>query len=299
VSYFNRSLPHVKTISGLTDVGPVIKENGISVDIEKTLADIGKWIDSIRTIADNEYDLILKTSPDLIVSDISAMPFFAAHKAHVSSVGISNFSWSDVLKGFSNKQIAVLEEAYELADLAIQLPLGLDMKSFKNKKHVGLVCKKPTKSRKSIRERLGVRDSDLCVFINLGSYFKIKPTITNNVRIISTGAHVYTDNVVYIEPWIEGQDLVFASDLVVSKCGYGILSECLTNGIPFLYVSDDNHLEQKAISDELRKKGLENRILMDELSDLVLTAESISQINRIKEKNETLMAVNILNEMLR
>ena len=298
VNYLNKSLPYIKTISGTTDVGPIIEKNGISVDEKKTLENVGKWIDSIRTVSDNEYDLISKIKPNLIVSDISAMPFFAAHKAQINSVAISNFSWVDVLRGFPSKQIALLEEAYGLADLAIQLPLGPQMKPFKNKKQVGLVCKKPTDSRKSIREKLGLKDSDICIFVNLSRYFTIKPKIASNVKIISTGARVYSDNVTYIDPWIEGQDLVSASDLVLSKCGYGMTSECLTNGIPFLYISDNDHLEQKAISEELNKNGLQNRILESNLNDLVLDRETISKIKTGMEKNETHVAVNLLKEML-
>ena len=298
LNYLNKSLPYIKTISGMTDVGPTIEKNEISIDEKKTLENVGKWIDSIRTVSDNEHDLISKIKPNLIVSDISAMPFFAAHKAQINSVAISNFSWVDVLGGFPIKQITLLDEAYGLADLAIQLPLGPQMKPFKNKKQIGLVCKKPTDSRKSIREKLGLKDSDICIFVNLGRYFTIKPQIADNVKIISTGARVYSDNVTYIDPWIEGQDLVSASDLVLSKCGYGMASECLTNGTPFLYISDNNHLEQKAISEELNKNGLQNRILESNLNDLILDGEYISKIKTRMEKNETHVVVNLLKEML-
>lgn len=299
VSYLNKSLPDVKTISGTTDVGPTIEKNGISIHEKKTLEDVGKWIDSIRLTSKNEYKIISKINPNLIVSDISAMPFFEAHKAQINSIAISNFSWIDVLRGFSSKQIGLLEEAYGLADLAIQLPLGPQMKPFKNKKQIGLVCKKPTESRKSIRRKLGLKDSDTCIFVNLGSYFKIKLKIPNNVKIISTGAYIYSDNVKYIKPWIEGQNIITASDLVICKCGYGMISECLTNGTPFLYISDNNHLEQKAISDELNRMGLENRITEKDLGNLILSKESISKIKVRKENNVTEAASNILKEYIK
>jgi len=298
VNYLSKSLPNVKIISGTTDVGPTMKKNGVMVDKKKTLENIGKWVDSIHTVSDNEYNLILKIKPNLIVSDISAMPFLASHKAKVNSVAISNFSWVDVLAGFPNKQIKLLEEAYDLADLTIQLPLGTQMRSFKNVKKIGLVCKKSTDSRKSIRKKLGLKDSDLCVFVNLGSHFTVKPKISSNVKIISTGAHIYSDNVTYIDPWIEGQDLISASDLVLSKCGYGMISECLTNKIPFLYLLDTNHLEQKAISNELNRMGLQNCIIESDLNNLVLDRESISKIKTKIEKNDTQLAVNLLKEIL-
>ena len=298
IDYLNKSLPNINTILGTTDVGPTIEKNGISINKSKTLENIGEWIDSIRLTSEKEYEIISKIKPNLIVSDISAMPFFAAHKAKINSVAISNFSWADVLTGFSNKQIGILEEAYGLSDLAIQLPLGTKMKSFKSKKQVGLVCKKSTDSRKLVRAKLGVKESDICIFVNLSNYFTIKSKIPSNVKIISTGAYINSDNVKYIKHWIEGQNIIAASDLVICKCGYGMISECLTNGIPFLYISDDNHLEQKAISDQLNKMGLENRITEKELEELVITKESISKIKVKKENNVTESVSNILKECI-
>ncbi len=298
VDYLNKSLLNIDIISGTTDVGPTIEKDGISINKNKTLENIGKWIDSIRITSEKEYKIISKIKPHLIISDISAMPFFAAHKAQINSVAISNFSWTDVLTGFSNKQMGLLEEAYGLSDLAIQLPLGTQMKSFKNKKQVGLVCKTSTSSRKIIREKLGVKDSDMCIFVNLPNYFTIKSKIPSNIKIISTGAHINSDNVKYIKPWIEGQNIIAASDLVICKCGYGMISECLTTGTRFLYISDDNHLEQKAISVQLNKMGLENRITKKDLEDLILSKEYIFKIKFKKENNMTASILNILKECI-
>jgi len=298
VSYLTNSLPDVKIISGTTDVGPVIKKNGISIDERKTLEHIGKWIDSISNVSAHEYDLMLKLKPDLVVSDISAMPFLASNKAGISSVAISNFSWVDVLKGLPKHQSTLLEDAYGLADLAIQLPLGPQMKPFRDKKQVGLVCKKPTDSRKSLRDKLGLTDSNIGIFVNLNKYFELKPKVGNNVKIISTGAKIHSTSVSYIDPWIEGQDLISAVDLVISKCGYGMTSECLTNGIPFLFVSDDNHIEQKAILADLEKRGLHNRILENNLDDLVLNREFVSNIKSQINVNDTEITANLLQEMM-
>lgn len=298
VEYLKKSLPNINAISGTTDVGPTIEKNGISINKNKTLENIGKWIDAIRITSEKEIKIISKIKPNLIVSDISAMPFFAAHKSQINSVAISNFSWTDVLTGFPNSQMKLLEEAYELSDLAIQLPLGTTMKSFKNKKQVGLACKKSTESRKVIREKLGIENSDMCIFVNLPNYFKIKSKIPNDIKIISTGAQINSDNVKYIKPWIEGQNIISASDLVICKCGYGMISECLTNKTPFLYISDDNHLEQKAISEQLEEMGFENRLTEKDLDNLVLNKEFISKIKIKKENNATENISNILKEYI-
>ena len=73
-----------------------------------------------------------------------------------------------------------------------------------------------------------------------------------------------------------------------------MISECLTNGVPFLYVSDDAHLEQKAISAELVNLGLHNRVSETELYDFVLSEDYTAKIKARKENNDTKTAVAIL-----
>ena len=78
------------------------------------------------------------------------------------------------------------------------------------------------------------------------------------------------------------------ADLVICKCGYGFISECLTNGTPFYYIADNNHLEQKAISCELEKQGIFNRLSFEDVSKLNLTCDKIMSmsLNKKECKNE-------------
>jgi len=299
IDFFKKSLPSVRVIPRTTDVGPVIQSNGISIDVLKTKDKVAKWIANLDLYAKQEHDVIEKIKPNLIISDISAMPFLAAHKAHITSLAISNFSWSDVLKDFFSKEISILNSAYEKANYAIQLPLGTKMKQFKNKKKVGIVCRKPTLSKDEVRKKIGVKNTELCVFLNLDGYYKFDCKIGKNVKIISTGARIKSGNVVQIKPWIEGQNLVSASDLVISKCGYGITSECLTNATKFQYLSDDKHLEQQSISFELEQRGFKNKIDEKELYNLNINEEFIlSKKQPKKEEWDTNSVVNIISEIL-
>lgn len=299
-NFFTQSLLNIKIIPGKTDVGPVFFNDNISIDEKKTQNTLQSWIENLDFSAKKEYNLISKLNPNLVISDISAMPFLTAHKLSIPSIGISNFSWSDVIDDFITKNhLSIIDSAYELADLAIQLPLGTEMKHFKNKKKVGLVCKTPTLSKTETRKKLGVKNSEQCIFINLGNYFQITPKIKENVKIITTGAKINSKNVINIDPWIEGQNLASASDLVICKCGYGMISECITNGVPFLYLLSEKHKEQRAISRELDSKGISNRITENDLYNLDYDYNFISSIKSpIKEKNDVKHVINIILEYL-
>jgi L-arabinokinase len=62
------------------------------------------------------------------------------------------------------------------------------------------------------------------------------------------------------------EDLIAASDVVVGKPGYGIVSECVANGTAFLYASRDRFAEQEIFEREmptlLRCRRIERDVLM-------------------------------------
>ena len=301
VDFLQKSLPQTTILSGITDMGPAIKNNGISINQTKAKTQIGKWISQFHDTVNEEKEIITKIQPHLIISDISAMPFLVAKKMNKSSIAISNFSWYDTLKFLKNTDLEVLRNAYDDANLAIQLPLGTQMEHFKTKNKVGFVTRTPTKSREMIRKQLGINNSQLVVLFALGgSTRELICKNDDNVTILSVDTKLkHANNIIYVSKWIEGQDLVAASDLVICKCGYGIISECLTNGIPFHYVMDDNHLEQRSISKELSNRGFENRITFDKIDSLYLDDEYVNSFfHPKKETIDTNSVVRYISEFL-
>ena len=118
-------IPNIRIIDGLTDVGPIIKKNGFSINTKKSIEEISKWIDRIESMSSKEIDLFSKINPDLVISDVSPMPLLAAKKSNIVSIVISNFSWYDVLKFLPKAKLMKLKEFYNNADLAIKLSFKL------------------------------------------------------------------------------------------------------------------------------------------------------------------------------
>lgn len=299
--FLSKSLPNVIVKEGKTDVGTTLTNNAISIDIDKTEENIIHWINQFENNSDTEYDFITKFNVDLLISDISAMPFLAAKKASIPSVAISNFSWYEVLKFLPQESLEKLKNVYDIADLTIQLPLGTSMDHFKNKKRTGLVSRVPTKSKYELKKIFGIKKTESVILFALGgSTNEVACNVDSNIRILTMNTKVKKSLLpLDVSSWREGQEIVAMSDLVICKCGYGFISECLTNGIPFYYISDDNHLEQKAMSDELEMRGLFNRINFESLPEMNLTNEKISSHQTIKEEIRTNEVVKYVLEMLK
>jgi len=266
--FLEQSIPQTKIIEGKTDVGPIIQNNGISIDTKKSIISIDDWINSIELIIEKEIKIIQQYSPNLIISDISPMPFLAANKLNIASIAISNFSWYDVLKFLPQPSLDKLHDFYNFATTLIQLPLGTKMNHFRQKHKAGIVSRVSIHSKSETREKIGVGNSEKMVLIILGnSKNSLNITSENNVKIVSVISNKIP-NAINLSNWIEGQELISASDLVICKCGYGVISECLTTGTPFQYIHDPNHLEQNAISNELSKLSLNNKITFKELNEI-------------------------------
>ena len=89
------------------------------------------------------------------------------------------------------------------------------------------------------------------------------------------------------------------SDLVICKCGYGVITECLTSGVPFYYIMDDEHVEQKSISRELERMGLTNRITLSDINDIILSYDKLESLKSLHKPNDVNNTVNKLIEFIK
>jgi len=296
--FLHKSLPGTSIKKGLTDVGPILNPDCISIDKDKSKTKIIDWINKLESYSDQEGELLKKEKPNMVISDISPMPIIAAKSNNIPCVTISNFSWYDVLNFLPTEFRDRLRTFYEYVDLAIQLPLGTPMEHFKRKKKVNLIARIPNQNPDKIKEEFEIDIARPCVLFALGgSNNQIRCTCEDNVQIISMNTKMNNSiSVLDLSNYIEGQDLVSISNLVICKCGYGIISECLTNGIPFFHVADNSHPEQLAIHKELIKRGYDNRITFDKINELHISSKFLKELSRVSR--EPIDIDNTINYML-
>jgi uncharacterized protein (TIGR00661 family) len=291
-----QSLPGIKLISGKTDQGSIIKKNGISINKSQTKNKFETWTSELEKNSKKESKLISKYLPDLVISDISYMPLISAKNNNIPSISISNFSWYDVIDSISKKNSKILFDSYENADFLIKLPFGTNMTHFKKQKEVGLICRKTTQNKMEVRKKLGIKKSDKIILFALGnSNQKISCSLEKNIKLLSMGTNIQNSPFLDVSDWIEGQNIVAASDLVICKCGYGFITECLANNIPFYHVYDKNHLEQKSISEQLQKLGINNNLSYDSFSNFNISTDlfNVKKLpNKIKiDMNNTIKII--------
>jgi hypothetical protein len=182
----------------------------------------------------------------LVLGDIPPSAFAAATAAKVRSVALGNFSWDWIYDHLARREPALDEAAatsraaYAGATLLLRLPFSGDLSAFPRIEDIPLVARRPKVSRDVVRQRLelgegptvllsfggvGLPEMDLAAYGALSQYRFVltgpssgKP-LPSNVRRLE-GAELEGASLDYPE-------LVGAVDVVLSKPGYGIVTDCI------------------------------------------------------------------------
>lgn len=201
-----------------------------------------------RRVAD-EAALLRKAGADIVLGDIPPIAFAAAARAEVPSVAIGNFTWDwiySIYPAFDElapSVIPAMRGAYAMATRALRLPLhgGFEPMAAATV-DIPLIARRSTFDPAETRRRLGVAGNSAgkpLVLASFGGYGLQLPfdaiARKNGLTVVSLDRE--------LPGGLKYQDIVAAADVVVSKPGYGIVSECIANGTPLLYTSRGRFVE--------------------------------------------------------
>jgi len=301
IDFISKSLREIKIKSGITDIGTKIKKDGVSIDIQQSKKQINPWIDDLEKFALKEQTFLSKIRPNLIISDISAMPFIVAKKLGIDSMAVSNFTWYDVCDFLTKERQEKLFDAYQHANFAIKLPYGTDMKHFQKTIQTGLISRVPIMTKSQLKNKLNIKNSEKIILFALGGgKLKIKFNSSKNLKIFSMNTKIDEKiNSVDLSNWIEGQEIVSIADVIFCKCGYGFISEALTNGTPFYYLKDKTHLEQNSMDLNLKKRNFGVNIKNTDLNKLKFNQKFFDKLKPQQKQKIDFKVIDIINEILK
>ena len=242
------SLERIEADSGMAQV------DSLRIDEEETARQAARfYADFDRRVAD-EAAYLTTFEADLVVGDIPPLAFDAAARAGVPSVAVGNFTWDwiyGIYPAFDRLAAHVLpaiRSAYAQATHALRLPLhgGFEPMAAVTR-DIPFIARHSTRNRAETRHALGL-GSDRPVVL---------PSFTAHGADLPLERLAQDDRFALIDPRRDPppgflyQDLVAAADVVVSKPGYGIVSECLANGAALLYASRGVWVEYDIFVEEM------------------------------------------------
>ncbi|MBN1603514.1 MAG: hypothetical protein JW915_18030 [Chitinispirillaceae bacterium] len=274
---------------GTFDCG-CVQVDGVTVNVEQTLASYRRIADRNRTLIDREVEWCLKQRVTCILGDITPFAFDVADKARLPSIALSNFTWYDIYReyladgdGFK-PYLDEIAAQYNKADLFLSMFPANPMEYIKKKKNVSLIGRKGTLVREQIAKRYGFNEKKKIALIYIGCYG------LNNVSWERLGrlsdweflslydvANRPSNFHVVNKKWFRYEDLMASADIVISKPGYGVVSECFLNGTPFFYIHRMNFAEYPVLKAAIDAWGGGYQISEKELS----SCEWIDRLNSI------------------
>jgi hypothetical protein len=228
-----------------TDVG-VVQIDSLNLDEHETARRAAGFYSTFGQRVDGEAAFLAARRATIVLGDIPPLAFAAAARAGITSVAIGNFTWDWIYGGYDTFErlapgvIGTIREAYSAATRALRLPMhgGFEPMAAVTS-DIPFIARRSTRDPADTRRQLGIADDRPFVLAAFGGYGLDVPYAA---IAESEGLTVLSPGTVLPAPFTY-QDLVAAADVVISKPGYGIVSECVANGTALLYTSRGHFVE--------------------------------------------------------
>jgi len=277
------------------DIGLILKEGTLGIDKDKLTKTVKEYISSFEEKINKENEFLKNNSVDLIVSDIVPWVFKSAKNLNIPSILISNFTWVDIYTEYLSEDIyGEYINCYKLADKALFYELYMEeMKSYiKNYESVSLCSrdfdlKKVDKIKRSFKGPI--------VYLSVGRSVNLKEEIdVSNLNynfIITDGIKLKGSNIYYlVKETFNTQDYLMASDFVITKAGWGTISEALLAKKKMAVLSRNNVAEDRNTIKKLNNMDLAIEVNYENNFDLY------NILNKLKDFNPRFDKYSLKND---
>ena len=287
----------------------IVMKGPLEVDSLSFLKDYTSLYNNWSDIVVHDSHQLKQLGANLVISNISPVSFSSASLLGIPSVGICSLNWADIFLAYCSfdpmyKEIMqLIRSGYLEASTIIKLEPHMPMEWLSNSISVGPVAQLGSDRHDFLKSKFSF---DKLVSVNLGGIVSIGtdfslPCIDSITWIVPNHLATHRSDIIPSSklkiPFI---DILTTSDALLSKAGYGSVTECSVNSTRLMYTLRDNwgennslqswmasHCTSLSISRSLMRDGLFVDPLM-KLLDLPLTSPAqpsgISESLQIIEK---------------
>jgi UDP:flavonoid glycosyltransferase YjiC (YdhE family) len=254
-------------LPGQFDCG-CIQSDSVTVDKKETLQTYMTLAEQNLARLEEEVRFCREQRIDGIVSDITPLAFEVARKAGLPSVAVANFTWLDIYAPYVREFpsfapfLEKIRQQYQMADLLLELMPSMEMPYFANRVRIPPVAKQGRNRSGRLKEHLGL-EKDLRIAliyvgelgmeeIRWGDLGKVRgwhflgiyplPGSSANYHLMDKKTFPY-------------EDLVASAELMVTKIGYGVVSQALINGTPLIYLPREDFAEFPVLEKAIQEWG--------------------------------------------
>lgn len=251
--------------AGACDTG-LIQKDSIQIDLEASLHTIETFYAEESNRIELEIDFIAQNEIGVVVADIPAIPLAAARQAGIPSIATGNFGWDWIYADLAqhNPRWSHFSEkfrtVYAQTDLLLRQPFAEPMTAFPNQIDLPLLASPGTPCRSRIAEAYKANPDRPWIMLSFTSLelsadalrqltaledyelFTVEPLdwSPQGIHCLARSTASFTD-------------LLASMDLVVTKPGFGIVSECIVNNKPIIYSDRKNFPEYDILVENIQR----------------------------------------------
>jgi L-arabinokinase len=252
------------------DVG-LVQQDALTIDEAGTAEAVHHFLLGWDALVAREARWLRESGARMVLGDIPPLAFAAAAEAGVPSIALGNFSWDWIYRHFAARQPALAEaaahaaRAYSRAGLLLRLPFAGDLSAFARIEDVPLVARAPALPKEEARRRLGL-DARPVVLLSFGGVGMpgLEPAAFGRLDeylFLLTGRAGAGEapNLRRVEApdlaaaGVHYPELVAAADVVVSKPGYGIVTDCIGASTRLVYTDRGDFPEYPILVAEMQR----------------------------------------------
>lgn len=259
----------------------VVQVDALTLDEADTIRRAWAFHGDLVTRAASETRILRELGAGLIVGDIPPLAFAVSAASGIPSIALGNFTWDWIYADYPRVRLApsllpAIRGAYAKGSMALRLPMSGGFEPFSNIKDIPMIARHATRTRQEVCKLLKLPADKPIVLMSFGGYglpgldtdvlskFKKYTVIAaTNLQVGRTrkdaalvtrkGSFVRVNEEAMYNIGVRYEDLVGAADAVVTKPGFGIISECIANDTAMLYTSRGHFPEYDVLVEGMPK----------------------------------------------
>ena len=272
----------------------VVQVDALTLDEADSIRRAAAFHSDLVTRAASETRALRELGAGLIVADVPPLAFAVGASAGIASIALGNFTWDWIYADYPRVRLApsllpAIRGAYAKASMALRLPMSGGFESFSNVKDIPFVARHASLSREDVCKRLKLPAEKPFVLASFGGvglagldtdalgkfrkYTVLSAAMMPLTRVRKDtpavverkGSYIAINEEAMYDSGVRYEDLVGAAEVVVTKPGYGIVSECIANDTAILYTSRGHFPEYDVIVEEMPKYARTAFISHDDL----------------------------------
>ena len=251
--------------SGAFDVG-LIQKDSIHSDLFQTLEKLETLYAREEALIVQEQNFFKANDIGPVVSDIPAIPLAAAQRSGMANIAIGNFSWDWIYEDYAKTDfhweffVKKFSDVYEETDLLLRLPFAPPMEQFPEIIDIPLLASPGTPQRETMAELSGADTGKKWVLLSFTS-LNLNPHALEKIREHTEYEFFCVEPLLYKNSCIHSisrnavafADILASCDIIISKPGFGLVSECLVNQKPLIYSDRGDFAEYPYLVEGIEK----------------------------------------------